>query len=110
MTWWRRIYVFSNQPPLISAPSALSAVRLFGNSLNFEDPHHSRLQVPRDVTMHHPAPGIRHLPQQLGGPTPRNQDGVLPDQIVVGNPVLRQHQKSLAVQMDGMDHGVERIP
>ena len=40
--------------------------------------------------------------------TRRHQHGVLPDQVLVGHAVHRQHQKPLAVQVDRVLHGVER--
>src|SRR5918992_3015227 len=76
-------------------------------SRNGEDLMHPRLQVLGDVTVQHPAAGVAHLDEEIGGPADRQEEGVLPDEILARNTVLRQHQEALAVNVDRVLHRME---
>ncbi len=68
--------------------------------------HHAALEVLGNVAMHHPGPRVGHVYQDVHGLTHRHEHGVLPDQVLVANPVAAQHQETLPMEVDGMLHGM----
>src|ERR1051326_3544228 len=104
--------------------SAVEARRTSPNSVRLEDRgmgrkppsvcrkchHHAGFEVLGDVAVRHPRAGVRDLEQNVGGPADGQQKGILPRQVRVADAVFRQNQESLPVEVDGVLHGVQRLP
>src|SRR5262245_2331671 len=78
-----------------------------GSRLDLEHHAHSRFDVLRDVAMQHPLARIRQLEEHVGRETGRDEDGIFPHQVLVGDAVYRRHQETLAVNVDGVLHRME---
>src|SRR5918992_4226217 len=68
-------------------------------SRNGEDLMHPRLQVLGDVTVQHPAAGVAHLDEEIGGPADRQEESVLSEEILARDTRLGPAQEELAREL-----------
>src|SRR5688500_12541549 len=71
---------------------------------------HAGFEMLGDMAVGHPAAGIVELDEEIHGSPGRKQHGVLPGMVRDRPPVPGHHHETLAVEVDGVVHGMEGVP
>src|SRR5262245_57909900 len=78
-----------------------------GAGSNIKAEHHAALVVFGDVTVRHPESGVCHIKQDVHGLSCEQEHGVLPDQVLFDNTILRQDDEaSCAMDVERVWHWV----